>query len=158
MGNIEFQGKQKVCRWESTVRKGKKDKRWAWLYFLRQTPCWFLPQMSCEELPGATSGAVAEDRKEGWGGGKGGGGWKQPDSEALSPPPPVSCARSVPLSHCILQTFTLFKDKCIVNSVSPHTRYVRCSTPSTAKGLSPLLPTRHATNEIKWILLECRII
>ncbi len=67
MGNIEFQGKQKVCRWESTVRKGKKDKQWAWLYFLRQTPCWFLPQMSCEELPGATSGAVAEDRKEGWG-------------------------------------------------------------------------------------------
>lgn len=104
-----------------------------------------------------TSGTVAGTGSRD--GVEGGGSWKKPDSPGPAhPPPPVSRARSVPLSHCILQTFTLFKDKCIVNSVSPHTRYVRCSTPSTAKGLSPLLPTRHATNEIKWILLECRII
>lgn len=32
-----------------------------------------------------TSGAVAEDRKEGWGGGRGGG-WKQPDSTGLAHP------------------------------------------------------------------------
>lgn len=28
--------------------------------------------------------------------------------------------------HCILRAFTLFKDKCIVNFVSPNTRYLCC--------------------------------
>lgn len=36
--------------------------------------------------------------------------------------------------HRILRTFTLFKDKCIVNFVSPNTRYVCRFTPPTAKG------------------------
>lgn len=156
MGNMEFYGKQKMCRWE----KRKETQMVGLAAFTTENS---LLVSAANELWGAaaglsgTSGAVAEDRKEGWGGGRGWGleaAWQHRPCS----PPPVSRARSVPLSHCILQTFTLFKDKCIVNSVSPHTRYVRCSTPSTAKGLSPLLPTRHATNEIKWILLECRII
>jgi len=36
--------------------------------------------------------------------------------------------------HRILMTFTLFKDKCIVNFVSPNTRYVCRFTPPAAKG------------------------
>lgn len=36
--------------------------------------------------------------------------------------------------HHILRTFTLFKDKCIVNFVSPNTRYVYRFTPPPAKG------------------------
>lgn len=36
--------------------------------------------------------------------------------------------------HHILRTFTLFKDKCIVNFVSPNTRYAYRFTPPAAKG------------------------
>ncbi|KAJ8012735.1 hypothetical protein DPEC_G00045970 [Dallia pectoralis] len=36
--------------------------------------------------------------------------------------------------HRILGTFTLFKDKCVVNLVSGNTRNVRCTTPAAAQG------------------------
>ena len=47
--------------------------------------------------------------------------------------------------HCysILRTFTLFKDKCIVNFVTPNTRYACRFTPSAAKG--GLTSTRRKT-------------
>lgn len=55
---------------------------------------------------------------------------------SMYPHPTPPCPTPVFLlhSHCIFPTFTLFKDKCIVNSVSPLTRYVCCSSPSAAKG------------------------
>lgn len=144
-------------RWWWWERTGKKQEREPGSNFRTNSPL----VSAANELWGAAAGRmpVRWRRSGGMGRRREGtapeGAW-QPSP--YSAPTSASHTGSVPLSHCILQTFTLFKDKCIVNSVSPHTRYVRRSAPSTAKGLSPLLPTRHATNEIKWMLLECRII
>lgn len=57
--------------------------------------------------------------------------------------------------HCILRTFTLFKDKCIVNFLSPYTRYVWCSTPPTARG--GFTSTR-CTTHYKWNQMSFSVV
>lgn len=59
--------------------------------------------------------------------------------------------------HRILGTFTLFKDKCIVNFVSPTVDMCAASLLPQPKVGSPSPAGRHATNEIKCLSGWCRI-
>lgn len=58
--------------------------------------------------------------------------------------------------HRILRTFTLFKDKCIVNFVSPNTRYVCRFTPSAAKGglTSTRCKTHYKWNQMSFSMVQ----
>ena len=58
--------------------------------------------------------------------------------------------------HRILRTFTLFKDKCIVNFVSPNTRYVCRFTPPAAKGglTSARRKTHYKWNQMSFSMVQ----
>lgn len=58
--------------------------------------------------------------------------------------------------HRILRTFTLFKDKCIVNFVSPNTRYVCRFTPPAAKGglTSTRCKTHYKWNQMSFSMVQ----
>lgn len=58
--------------------------------------------------------------------------------------------------HHILRTFTLFKDKCIVNFVSPNTRYACRFTPPAAKGglTSTRCKTLYKWNQMSFSMVQ----
>lgn len=58
--------------------------------------------------------------------------------------------------HHILRTFTLFKDKCIVNFVSPSTRYACRFTPPAAKGglTSTRCKTLYKWNQMSFSMVQ----
>lgn len=58
--------------------------------------------------------------------------------------------------HHILRTFTLFKDKCIVNFVSPNTRYACRFTPPAAKGglTSTCCKTLYKWNQMSFSMVQ----